>query len=303
MDIQRILSITKALKLPFSSFTTGNSFFTFSDMIRLLSKYRRDKFGKAFLNAFSKEDLFLSLFLVYMEKREGISPQETLKMMDRAFIIVLLEDLGNQSTTTCEECGGDGGHDCAYCEQGVVDCGECIQGENECYSCDGTGEVDGEVCSTCDGHGVVGCNHCDGDGELTCDDCDGDGRLECGYCDGDGLVYEEGRNYFSLSIWITMDPNLKKYQVGESIDQSEFNDIKNNSHLILHEEHMPLTIADWPQVSGKHEIIVVGSTDNSKFFDSLVDTVMVDYRIETDLDEIENLLLDYFQPGKTYFAE
>lgn len=302
MDIQRILSITKALKLPFSSLTSED-FFTFSDMIRLLSAYKKDKFGKAFLNAFSKEDLFLSLFLVYMEKREGVSPQETLKMMDRAFIIVLLEDLGNQSTTMCEECGGDGYHDCAYCEQGEVDCGECMGGEDECHSCDGTGEVDGEVCSTCDGTGAVSCNHCDGDGLLSCDECDGDGTLECGYCDGDGLVYEEGRNDFSLSIWITMDPNLKKYQVGKSIDQSEFDDIKNNSHLILHERHIPLTITDWPQVSGKNEIIVIGSTDNSKFFDSLVDTVMVDYRIGTDLDEIENLLLDYFQPGKTYFAE
>jgi hypothetical protein len=238
-----------------------------------------------------------------MEKREGISPQETLKMMDRAFIIVLLEDLGNQSTTMCEECGGDGDENCSYCEAGTIDCDECFAGEIDCSECDGSGEVDGEECEICNGTEKETCNSCDGEGYDTCGECGGSGKVECEYCDGDGLVYEEGRNDFSLSIWITMDPNLKKYQVGESIDQSEFNDIKNNSHLILHERHMPLTIADWPQVSGKHEIIVVGSTDNSKFFDSLVDTVMVDYRIETDLDEIENLLLDYFQPGKTYFAE
>lgn len=303
MDAQKVLSLTKVLKLPLSKMLVGESQFVFGDLLRQLRRLRKERFWKTTLNSLNKEDLFLSLLLIYLENQKGFSPQESLKMLDRAFIIVLLEDLGKQSATLCEECNGDGEETCPWCEAGYVDCNECVGGVINCRECDGSGEVDGKECEICNGTGNENCNHCDGEGYLTCEECGGSGELECGYCDGDGAVDIEGKNDFSLTIWITVDPNLKKYQVGESINKSEFDDIKNNSHLILYEDHIPLTFTDWPQVSGKQEIIVVGSTDNPKFFDSLVDTMMVDYNDGIDLDEVENFLLDYLQPGKNYFAE
>ena len=100
-----------------------------------------------------------------------------------------------------------------------------------------------------------------------------------------------------------MDQNLKKFQVGKIVDLGAFNEIRDNSHLILHEENLPLRNEDWSQVFGKSEIIVIGNTNSPTFFDSLVDTVMTDYSYGVDPDEIENFLLDYLQQEKNYFAE
>jgi hypothetical protein len=302
MDSQKVLSLTKALRGPFSKMLTEKSLFTFSDMLRILRNVKKEKFGKTFLLPFKKEDLFLSTFLLYMENQKGFTPQETLRMLDRAFSIVLLEDTGNKSTTMCDYCDGDGEVNCSWCENGEVDCDSCINGEAECEDCEGTGEEnDGEPCSTCQGGGTVQCDSCQGDGTIRCDDCAGGGTEECSECEGDGTIYKEGSNDYTLSIWITMDQNLKKFQVGEKVDSNEFDEIRNNSHLILHEEYLPLKNEDWSQVFGKAEIIVIGSTDSPTFFDSLVDTVMTDYSYGVDHDELENFLLDYLQPGKTYF--
>lgn len=303
MDSQKVLSLTKALRRPFSEMLTEKSLFTFSDMLRTLRNLKKQKFGKTFLLPFKKEDLFLSTFLLHMENQKGFTPQETLRMLDRAFSIVLLEDTGNKSTKMCDYCDGDGEVNCSWCEDGEVDCDSCINGEVECEDCEGTGEEDdGEPCSTCGG-GMVQCDSCQGDGTISCDNCGGGGKEECSECEGDGAIYKEGSNDYTLSIWITMDQNLKKFQVGEKVDSSEFDEIRNNSHLILHEEYLPLKNEDWGQVFGKAEIIVIGSTDSPTFFDSLVDTVMTDYSYGVDHDELENFLLDYLQPGKNYFSE
>ena len=305
MDSQKVLSLTKALRGAFSKMLTEKNLFTFSDMLRILRKVKQENFGKTFLRPFKKEDLFLSTFLLYMENQEGFTPQETLRMLDRAFLIVLLEDTGNKSRIICDNCSGDGEVPCSWCDgDGQVDCEYCTHGLIECEDCDGTGEgEDGEPCSTCQGGGTVQCDSCGGNGRVTCDECNANQTEECEFCDGDGEVYKDGSNDFSLSIWITMDQNLKKFQVGEKVDSSEFNEIRNNSHLILHEEYLPLKNEDWGQVFGKSEIIVIGSTDSPTFFDSLVDTVMTDYSYGVDHDELENFLLDYLQPGKNYFSE
>jgi hypothetical protein len=304
MDRQKVLSLTKALRGAFSKMLTEKSLFTFSDMLRILRNVKKEKFGKSFLQSFKKEDLFLSTFLLYMENQKGFAPQETLRMLDRAFLIVLLEDTGNKSRILCENCNGDGDVFCSWCEgDGKVDCSECTNGEIECAECSGTGEIGDEPCSICQGGGTLYCDVCSGDGTVICDECNGNETEECEFCDGDGEVYKEGSNDFSLSIWITMDQNLKKFQVGRVVDLGGFNEIRDNSHLILHEENLPLRNEDWSQVFGKSEIIVIGNTNSPTFFDSLVDTVMTDYSYGVDPDEIENFLLDYLQQEKNYFTE
>ena len=72
MDSQKVLSLTKALRGAFPKMFPEKSLFTFSDMLRILRKVKKEKFGKSFLRSFKKEDLFLSTFLLYMENQKSL---------------------------------------------------------------------------------------------------------------------------------------------------------------------------------------------------------------------------------------
>lgn len=67
---------------------------------------------------------------------------------------------------------------CSECDgDGVVNCDYCDgKGEYECSDCDGYREIDGEPCFTCQGGGEVVCDYCEETGTTSCDNCDGTGE-------------------------------------------------------------------------------------------------------------------------------
>ena len=94
--------------------------------------------------------------------------------------------------------GGDDDTECSTCDgTGEVDCDVCDEdGDVPCEACDGTG---GEECPECDENGLVPCEACGQTGEVKCGyckgkgcgRCDDTGWRQCTPCDGDGWVYCE----------------------------------------------------------------------------------------------------------------
>ena len=129
-------------------------------------------------------------------------------------------ECGGKKTVGCEKCSGGGAVSCPTCGgDGTRLCPGCRgdrvirvkvgtqQKAKRCGWCRGGRNLDGSVCLTCNGHGMVyededtyqavpcscgtglvRCLTCDGTKRVRCSSCSGTGRLQCGGCEGHGQV-------------------------------------------------------------------------------------------------------------------
>jgi len=189
------------------------------------------------------ETLFKLMFYVISLKKTG-NFNFAEKMLNNLFFAGLFKTSGNNYSTECETCNGDGREECGWCSgDGRIDCDVCDgRGAVDCEECGGDGEDEyGEKCGECAGVGEVDCSNCAGEGRIDCGECDGSGSDVCSTCDGEGVIETEEYivDFYQICSW---DQDLKnKCELWEGtktpvLSVNEFYDMEDQMIILDYNE-------------------------------------------------------------------
>jgi hypothetical protein len=216
-----------------------------SNFLHVMRNLKKSTWGRNFLKVLSDTELFFLSYVLFKSIKSGKPPVEFLNELEQIHLITLVEDLGNMSKEICGTCDGEGKTECDYCSG---------EGEYECPECEGSGvDEEGETCEQCGGRETVRCEDCDGEGSLDCDDCDSTGEIES----------YDNKDY-TVTIWLTLNPQLGRFKKGQVISETDFKEIENSSILILHDEYVPMNENELNYIIEKENEIYVFSNTNDE---------------------------------------
>jgi hypothetical protein len=216
-----------------------------SNFLHVMRNLKKSTWGRNFLKVLSDTELFFLSYVLFKSIKSGKPPVEFLNELEQIHLITLVEDLGNMSKEICGTCDGEGKTECDYCSG---------EGEYECPECNGSGvDEEGETCENCGGRETIPCEDCDGEGSFDCDDCDSTGEIESYY-----------NKDYTVTIWLTLNPQLGRFKKGEVISETDFKEIENSSILILHDEYVPMNENELNNIIEKENEIYVFSNTNDE---------------------------------------
>lgn len=241
---QRLKKIAETLSTRLGEINTPQDTF---DNLRKYSVKMPD-----FFSLFQGHDFIkLTLYIYSYYKTQNFDLAQS--MMNNLTFLGLLTTEGNESSYSCQNCGGDGTNTCYNCDgDGEVDCDTCDgDGVVKCDTCDGNGEdEEGLACAECQGGGELECNDCEGSGKQTCNDCGGDGYSDCYTCDGMGEEKLPGFQNTIINFICTWDKELIENCINslnkDTPATSEFEyDSKRDEMIIIHSDEEPAQLSDF----------------------------------------------------------